>query len=124
MAAIEFDNPFAKFVENNTKLSKPELIRALRYMVSAEYEATSLYQQLSEVIPDEYANLKDVIEDIAREELKHVGEFLELLANVTEEEFDLYDEGMDEASKILDYGGYDPEDNVDDSDKDNTLDNF
>jgi hypothetical protein len=38
----EFANPFSG-LKNDRKLTDEELIRAIRYMVAAEYEAIQLY---------------------------------------------------------------------------------
>ena len=43
----EFGSSFSGLA-NNRKLSDNELIRAVRFMVAAEYEATQLYEQLAE----------------------------------------------------------------------------
>ena len=43
----DFGSPFAGLA-NDRKLSHEELVRAVRFMVSAEYEAVQLYMQLAE----------------------------------------------------------------------------
>ena len=43
----DFGTPFAGLAEKR-KLTKEELIRAIRFMVAAEYEAIQLYIQLAE----------------------------------------------------------------------------
>ena len=42
-----FGSPFSGLA-NDRKLTDAELIRAVRFMVAAEYEATQLYMQLAE----------------------------------------------------------------------------
>ena len=42
----EFSNPFT-ILKNDRKLTKEELIRAIRFMIAAEYEAIQLYMQLA-----------------------------------------------------------------------------
>lgn len=42
----EFGTPFAG-LKHDRKLTKAELIRAIRYMIAAEYEAIQLYMQLA-----------------------------------------------------------------------------
>ena len=54
-------------------LTDEELIRSIRFMVAAEYEAIQLYMQLAESTDNELA--KDVLIDIADEERVHAGEF-------------------------------------------------
>ena len=72
----EFTNPFAGN-KNDRKLTKEELIRAIRFDIAAEYEATQLYVQLAESTDDKVA--KAVLMDVADEEIVHAGEFLRLL---------------------------------------------
>ena len=43
----EFGNPFSGIAKDQ-KLTKEELIRAIRFMIAAEYEAIQLYMQLAE----------------------------------------------------------------------------
>ena len=61
----EFANPFSGLA-NDRKLTQEELIRAVRYMVAAEYEAVQLYMQLAESTESELA--RTVLADIADEE--------------------------------------------------------
>ena len=42
-----FESPFAALTED-CKLTDEELIRAIRFMIAAEYEAIQLYMQLAE----------------------------------------------------------------------------
>ena len=76
------------------KLTKEELIRAIRFMVAAEYEAIQLYMQLAESTDDKLAI--EVLKDIADEERVHVGEFLRLLRELAPDEEKLYAEGAKE----------------------------
>lgn len=59
------------------KLTEEELIRAIRFMVAAEYEAIQIYMQLAESTDNQLA-IK-VLKDIADEERVYAGEFLRLL---------------------------------------------
>jgi len=68
-----FGSPFSALA-NNRKLTDEELVRAIRFMVAAEYEATQLYSQLAESTDNKPA--VKVLEDIANEERVHVGQFL------------------------------------------------
>lgn len=43
----EFCTPFT-VLKNDRKLTKEELIRSIRFMIAAEYEAIQLYQQTAE----------------------------------------------------------------------------
>lgn len=94
----EFGNPFAGN-HYERKLTKEELIRAIRYDIAAEYEATQLYMQLAESTDDKIA--KAVLRDIAEEELVHVGEFLRLLKHLSPDEEKLYNRGYKEVEDML-----------------------
>lgn len=74
-------------------------MRAIRFMVAAEYEATQLYMQLAESIDNELA--KDVLVDIANEERVHAGEFLRLLLELEPDEKKFYEEGKDEVEEFI-----------------------
>ena len=56
-----FTRPF-KGTKFDRKLTKEELIREIRFMIAAEYEAVQLYTQLAESIDDELS--KEVLIDI------------------------------------------------------------
>ncbi|MDA8226125.1 MAG: hypothetical protein M0T74_00190, partial [Desulfitobacterium hafniense] len=58
----DFGTPFSGLAHGR-KLSQAELVRAIRFMVAAEYEAIQLYMQLAESTDDELA--KAVLTDIA-----------------------------------------------------------
>lgn len=72
----DFGNPFSGLAAGRT-LSNEELVRAIRFMVAAEYEAVQLYMQLAESIDNKLA--RKVLKDIADEERVHAGEFLRLI---------------------------------------------
>ena len=84
----EFGNPFSGLAKDR-KLTDTELVRAIRFMISAEYEAIQLYMQLAESTDNKLA--KEVLIDIADEERVHAGEFLKLLHELAPEERELYD---------------------------------
>jgi rubrerythrin len=88
-----FGSPFSGLAKDR-KLTDAELIRAIRFMVAAEYEATQLYMQLAESTDNKLAI--EVLKDIADEELVHVGEFLRLLYELAPDEKKLYAEGAKE----------------------------
>ena len=68
----DFGHPFSGLAKER-KLTDAELIRAIRFMVSAEYEAIQLYMQLAESTDNKLAI--EVLKDIADEERVHAGEF-------------------------------------------------
>ena len=63
-----FGSPFSGLV-NDRKLTNEELVRAIRFMVASEYEATQLYTQLAESTDNKLA--VQVLKEIADEELVH-----------------------------------------------------
>ena len=94
----EFGSPFSGIAQSK-KLSKEELIRAIRFMVAAEYEAIQLYMQLAESTDNQLAI--DVLTDIADEERVHAGEFLRLLHELAPDEQKFYDEGAGEVEEEI-----------------------
>ena len=94
----EFGTPFA-VLKNDRKLTDDELIRAVRFMISAEYEAIQLYEQLAESTDNKLA--VEVLHDIADEEKVHAGEFLKLLHCLAPDEQKFYDEGYKEVAEEI-----------------------
>ncbi len=94
----EFGNPFSG-MKAERKVTKAELIRGIRFMVSAEYEAVQLYMQLAESTDEELA--KDVLVDIADEERVHAGEFLRLLKHLAPDEEKFYKDGEEEVNEMI-----------------------
>ncbi|MBA2882159.1 rubrerythrin [Desulfosalsimonas propionicica] len=94
----EFSNPFT-LLKNDRKLTPQELIRSIRFMIAAEYEAIQLYQQTAESTDNELA--KKVLLDIADEEKEHAGEFLRLLRELDPEEEKFYKEGYGEVEEMI-----------------------
>jgi rubrerythrin len=94
----DFGAPFSGLA-NERKLTKEELVRAIRFTVTAEYEAVQMYMQLAESTDNKFAIA--VLKDIADEELVHAGEFLKLLHYLAPEEAKLYEKGAKEVVGIL-----------------------
>ncbi len=94
----EFSNPFTG-KKSDRKLTREELIRAIRFMIAAEYEAIQLYQQTAESTDNELA--KEVLIDIANEEKEHAGEFLRLLRELDADEENFYKEGYEEVEEMI-----------------------
>ena len=94
----EFSNPFT-VMKGDRKLSQEELVRAVRFMIAAEYEAIQLYQQTAESTDNQLA--KEVLIDIANEEKEHAGEFLRLLRELDPEEENFYKEGYEEVEEMI-----------------------
>ena len=81
------------------KLTDSELVRAIRFMVAAEYEAVQLYMQLAESTTNALA--VEVLKDIADEERVHAGEFLRLLKELAPDEEKFYAEGAQEVEEEI-----------------------
>jgi len=94
----EFGSPFSG-VANNRQLTDEELIRAVRFMVAAEYEAIQLYMQLADSTDNKLAI--EVLRDIADEERVHAGEFLRLLHELAPDEKKYYSEGAEEVEEEI-----------------------
>ena len=94
----QFGSPFSGLA-NAKKLKDAELVRAVRFMVAAEYEATQMYTQLAESTDNKLA--VKVLKEIADEELVHVGEFLRLLRELAPKEEQLYAKGAKEVEGKL-----------------------
>jgi len=94
----EFGSPFSGLAHDR-KLTHEELVRAIRFMVAAEYEAVQLYMQLAESIDNDLAT--EVLKDIADEERVHAGEFLRLLRHLAPDEEKFYAEGAEEGEEFI-----------------------
>ena len=94
----DFGNPFSGLAKDR-KLTNEELIRAVRFMIAAEYEAIQLYMQLAESTDNKLA--VDVLKDIADEERVHAGEFLRLLKELAPDEEKFYSEGAEEVEEEI-----------------------
>jgi rubrerythrin len=92
----DFRNPF-DVLKNDRLLTHDELVRAIRFMIAAEYEATQLYEQLAESTDEALA--QNVLRDIAREEKVHAGEFLRLLKELQPDEEGFYQQGAQEVEE-------------------------
>ncbi|MBD3246027.1 MAG: rubrerythrin [Candidatus Omnitrophica bacterium] len=92
----DFGNAFSG-LKNDRKLTREELIRAVRFMIAAEYEAIQLYMQLAESTDHEL--VQEVLRDVADEERVHAGEFLRLLKELAPDEEEFYREGEEEVEE-------------------------
>jgi rubrerythrin len=98
----EFGMPFSGLAKDR-KVTKEELIRAIRFMIAAEYEAIQLYMQLAESTDNKLA--QEVLKDIADEERVHAGEFLRLLKQLAPDEEKFYNEGAKEVEEEIEKHG-------------------
>lgn len=94
----DFGQPFSGMKKDH-KISDQELIRAIRFMIAAEYEAIQLYMQLAESTDNKLAI--EVLTDIADEERVHAGEFLRLLKALDPDEEKFYAEGAAEVEEEI-----------------------
>lgn len=94
----DFGQPFSGLAEKR-KLTHEELVRSIRFMIAAEYEAIQLYMQLAESTDNKLA--VEVLKDIADEERVHAGEFLRLLKELDPDEEKFYREGAIEVEEEI-----------------------
>jgi rubrerythrin len=94
----DFGHPFSGLAKER-KLTDAELIRSIRFMISAEYEAIQMYMQLAESTDNKLA--VEVLKDIADEERVHAGEFLRLLKELAPDEEKFYQEGSAEVEEEI-----------------------
>jgi rubrerythrin len=94
----EFSSPFSGRALDR-RLTHEELIRAIRFMIAAEYEAIQLYMQVAESTDNKMADA--ILRDIADEERVHAGEFLRLLKEITADEEKFYAEGAREVEEEI-----------------------
>ncbi len=94
----DFGNPFSGLAKDH-KITDQELIRSIRFMIAAEYEAVQLYMQLAESTDNKLAI--EVLKDIADEERVHAGEFLRLLKEIEPDEEKFYAEGAEEVEEEI-----------------------
>lgn len=92
-----FANPFVGNV--NKKLSKEELIQAVRLDIAGELEAIYLYDAHVQATDNEIA--KTVLGDIRDEEKAHVGELMSLLRALDPKEAELFAHGEQEVAEML-----------------------
>jgi len=93
----EFIDPFSGKAPDR-KLTKEELIRAIRLNVAAEHEAIHLYMAHADATDHPLA--KQVLTDVANEEREHVGEFMRLLEILTGDEDQWLAEGREEVEEM------------------------
>jgi Mn-containing catalase len=93
-----FASPFSEPL-NGRKLTTEELIRAIRFVIAAEYEAAQMYMQVVEATDNEL--VKKVLTSVTDEERVHAGEFLKVLHELAPDEADHYKEGEKEVKKEI-----------------------
>lgn len=96
-----FANPFAGNV--NRKISKEELVQAIRLDISSELEAIYVYDAHVQATDDPIA--KAVLSDIRDEEKAHVGELMALLRHLDPKEAELFASGELEVKEMMESMG-------------------
>ena len=95
---MEFVHPFpGKKVGD--KVTKQEIISAVRLALCAEEEAVHLYDTIAEFADDE--KVKNLMKDVADEEQVHAGEFQKLLDELQDDEVEKVEEGKKEAGEKM-----------------------
>lgn len=92
-----FANPFQGNVDR--KLTKEELVQAVRLDVAGELEAIYLYDAHVQATDEEIA--KKVLADIRDEEKAHIGELMTLLRTLDPKEAELFASGEAEVREML-----------------------
>jgi rubrerythrin len=101
---VDFTRPFPG-KNPGDKITKQELISAIRLSLCAEEEATHLYDTIAEYTDDE--RVKKIMKDVADEEQVHIGEFQKLLGLLEDDEVEKVEEGEKEAEEKME--GFDPQ---------------
>jgi uncharacterized protein len=92
-----FGNPFSGNIDR--KISREELIQAIRLDIAGEIEAIFTYD--SHVLATEDPMAKKIIGDIRDEEKAHVGELMALLRMLDPNEAGFFEEGQEEVKELL-----------------------
>lgn len=92
-----FANPFQGNVDR--KLTKEELVQAVRLDIAGELEAIYLYDAHVQATDEEIA--QKVLADIRDEEKAHVGELMTLLRTLDPKEAELFASGEAEVREML-----------------------
>jgi uncharacterized protein len=93
----DFSNPFSGNVPGR-KLTREELIRAIRLNIAAEHEAIFVYMAHADATDHPLA--KEVLTDVANEEREHLGEFEYLLQVLTGDEETYKETGRREVKEM------------------------
>jgi rubrerythrin len=90
-------SPFGGNIDR--KISKEELIQAIRLDIAGEIEAIFTYDAHVQATEDSMA--KKVIGDIRDEEKAHVGELMALLRILDPKEAEFFEKGQQEVKELL-----------------------
>ncbi|SMC81906.1 demethoxyubiquinone hydroxylase family protein [Papillibacter cinnamivorans] len=99
-----FANPFQGNVDR--KMTKEELVQAVRLDIAGELEAIYLYD--AHVLATDDPVAKAVIADIRDEEKAHMGELITLLFHLDPKEAEHFFSGQDEVREMMEELGITP----------------
>ncbi len=85
--------------KSDRKLTKEELIRAIRFSIASEYESIQIYEEISESIDNEDA--KKLLNEIVGDEKIHAGNFSYLLNLLSPDDEKSFIEGKEEAVRVI-----------------------
>ena len=94
----EFVTPFS-CKKSDRKLTNEELIRAVRFAISSEYEAIQIYEEIAESVDNEDA--RKTFYEISGDEKIHVGNLCYLLSMLSPGDKQLAKKGEEEIIKFL-----------------------
>jgi rubrerythrin len=94
----EFGSPFTGLARKR-KLTKSEVVRAIRFAVASEYESTQVYMQLAESIDNKL--VEKVLKSVADEERIQMGEFLRLIQEIAPSEKKFLSKGAKEVEEVI-----------------------
>ena len=94
-----FGNTFEMIHAAPRQMTKDEIIKAVRLMVAAEYEAVQLYMQVADAT--DIPLVEKVFTKISDEERVHAGEFLRLLEELDPSENMHYTKGAEEVEQAI-----------------------
>ena len=81
------------------KLTREEVVRAIRLNIAAEHEAIFQYEQL--INSTDNQKVKKIAEDVRKDELRHVGNWEFALQLISEDDRDGIIEGAKEAEELI-----------------------
>lgn len=99
-----FANPFNANVPR--KMTKEELVQAVRLDIAGELEAIYLYDAHAQATDDAFA--RKVLEDIRDEEKAHIGELMTLLRHLDPAEAEHFASGEAEVREMMEEEGMTP----------------
>lgn len=92
----QFISPFVGMVPDR-KMTRAELVRAIRQNVAAEHEATHLYTAIADATDNQVA--QKVLREVANDERVHIGNFTRLIEMLDGTEGIYLEKGSQETDK-------------------------